>query len=49
MPGYYMFDANPLVSARQPRRLTPPVFYYPGGFRLVAGYARDNPVYRARP
>jgi hypothetical protein len=27
--------------------LTPPVFYYPGGFRLAAGYARDNPVYRA--
>jgi hypothetical protein len=27
--------------------LTPPVFYYPGRFRLVAGYARDNPVYRA--
>jgi hypothetical protein len=25
--------------------LTPPVFYYLGGFRLVADYARDNPVY----
>jgi hypothetical protein len=27
--------------------LTPPVVYYPGRFRLVAGHARDNPVYRA--
>jgi len=29
--------------------LTPPVFYYPGRFRLVACYARDNPVYHVRP
>ena len=29
--------------------LTPPVFHYPGGFRLVAFYARDNPVYHVRP
>jgi hypothetical protein len=42
-------DRSRQASLEAPRLLlsglTPPVFYYPGGFPFAGDYARDNPVY----